>query len=136
MMHPCLSCGACCAHFRVAFHWLETEQADGTGVPTELTETLDPHRLVMKGTRNGAVRCVALAADIGQHARCTIYDQRPSVCRDVAASWEFGQPSPQCDRARSAHGLAPLTERDWAHVQPAVAANEPGLRPPNAPVAA
>ncbi|HOC10952.1 MAG TPA: YkgJ family cysteine cluster protein, partial [Thermomonas sp.] len=22
-MHPCLSCGACCAYFRVSFHWSE-----------------------------------------------------------------------------------------------------------------
>ncbi|RBC12798.1 YkgJ family cysteine cluster protein, partial [Xanthomonas oryzae pv. oryzae] len=21
MAHPCLTCGACCAYFRVSFHW-------------------------------------------------------------------------------------------------------------------
>jgi Fe-S-cluster containining protein len=120
----------------VAFHWLETERADGTGVPGELTETLDAHRLVMKGTRNQPVRCEALAADIGHYARCTIYTQRPSVCREVSASWEFSEPSPQCDRARIAHGLAVLTPADWPCVLPAVAVNDAGRRSPDAPIAA
>ena len=136
IMHPCLSCGACCAHFRVAFHWLETETADGTGVPGELVEPLDAHRLVMKGTRNAPVRCVALDAEIGRHALCAIYARRPSVCREVAASWEFGAPSPQCDRARMAHGLPRLTAADWPARMPATAANDADSRSPDSPVAA
>ncbi|RJS93383.1 YkgJ family cysteine cluster protein [Salinisphaera sp. Q1T1-3] len=112
-MHPCLACGACCAHYRVAFHWLETDAAAPTGVPVALTEPLDPHRVVMRGTRAHPTRCAALAAIIGQQARCTIHPQRPSVCRDVPASWENGTPSPQCDRARQAHGLVVLTAADW-----------------------
>lgn len=123
-----MTCGACCATYRVAFHWLETEaSADGEGVPVALTEALDPHRLVMRGTRHAPTRCVALDADIGRAARCSIYERRPSVCREVAASWEFGQASHQCDRARSAHGLAPLTLADWPVVaRPAAAANDHG----------
>ncbi len=114
--------------YRVAFHWLETEATPvGEGVPVALTEALDPHRLVMRGTRHAPTRCVALAADIGRAARCSIYERRPSVCREVAASWEFGQPSPQCDRARSAHGLAPLMPVDWPAVaRPGTAANDHG----------
>ena len=129
-MHPCLSCGACCAYFRVAFHWLETQpQADWPGVPVELTAPLDGHRLVMQGTRASPVRCVALDADIGRHARCTIYAQRPSVCREVVASWENGAPSGQCDRARLAHGLPMLLPSDWTRhgpiAQPAAANDVP-----------
>jgi len=90
MSHPCLSCGACCAAFRVSFHWSETEPALGGVVPRELTETLDAHRVVMRGTWARAPRCIALDADVGRHSRCTIHDRRPSTCRDVMPSWEAG----------------------------------------------
>ncbi|HTM70893.1 MAG TPA: YkgJ family cysteine cluster protein [Luteimonas sp.] len=113
MRHPCLACGACCAHFRVALHWSEADPALGGTVPPELTEPLRRHERAMKGTSQGAPRCIALDAEIGVRSRCTIHPRRPSACRDVAASWEFGAPSPQCDRARIAHGLAPLTPADW-----------------------
>lgn len=113
MPHPCLSCGACCAQYRVAFHWMESDEAGEGGVPHALTRRLDPHRLCMQGTHSDPVRCVALDADIGVYSRCTIHPQRPSVCREVDASWEYGQASSQCDRARAAHGLTPLTPADW-----------------------
>ena len=113
MSHPCLSCGACCAHFRVAFHWSEADPFVGGRTPAALTEQLDPHRVVMRGTQARAPRCDALAGDIGRAAHCTIYEQRPSPCAALQPSWETGTPSPQCDRARQAHGLAPLTPADW-----------------------
>ena len=112
-MHPCLTCGACCATFRVAFHWMESDAVTECGVPTALTEPLDPHRLCMRGTRAAPVRCVALDAEIGTWSRCTIHPERPSVCREVDASWEHGLASAQCDRARMAHGLPLLTPADW-----------------------
>ena len=112
-LHPCLSCGACCAHFRVAFHWAETDSFLGGATPAELTEKLDPHRVVMRGTRNGVTRCVALQGEVGVAAHCGIYGQRPSPCHDLQPAWENGQPSPQCDRARTAHGMAPLTLDSW-----------------------
>jgi hypothetical protein len=31
----------------------------------------------------------------------------------MAPSWEFGAVSPQCDKARRAHGLPLLTPQDW-----------------------
>ena len=113
-MHPCLSCGACCAHYRVSMHWMESDDCAPGGVPAALTERLDPHRLCMRGTRSTPVRCTALDADIGVRSRCTIHPRRPSACREVDASWEHGAPSPQCDRARLAHGLPALTALDWA----------------------
>ncbi|GAB1406429.1 YkgJ family cysteine cluster protein [Thermomonas brevis] len=112
-MHPCLTCGACCAHFRVAFHWMESDETTEGGVPAALTERLDAHRLCMRGTRSEPVRCAALDAEIGRYSRCTIHPMRPSVCREVDASWEFGAASPQCDKARIAHGLPALAAADW-----------------------
>jgi uncharacterized protein len=113
MPHPCLACGACCAFFRVAFHWSESDRFLGGQTPPELTETLDPHRVVMRGTQARAPRCVALQGEIGQAAHCGIYAQRPSPCRELLPAWENGQPSPQCDRARAAHGLPALSPETW-----------------------
>ena len=113
MSHPCLSCGACCAHFRVAFHWSEADPFLGGQTPAELTEKLDPHRLVMRGTQAYQPRCTALAGTVGERAACGIYAQRPSPCRELQPAWEFGQPSPQCDRARAAHGLPALSPDSW-----------------------
>lgn len=132
MTHPCLTCGACCATYRVSFHWSEADPglaaaslaaADpthsvGGPVPVELTEPFGPHRLAMRGTWSASPRCVALDAEIGVRSRCRIHPQRPSPCREVAASWEAGEPSPQCDKARQRHGLPVLTPADWAAHRP------------------
>ncbi len=113
MRHPCMTCGACCAHYRVSMHWMETDAAGGV-VPHALTEAFGPHQAVMRGTWEAQPRCIALDADIGRHSRCSIHPVRPQPCRDVQASWEHGAASPQCDKARSAHGLPVLTAADWA----------------------
>jgi Fe-S-cluster containining protein len=113
MDHPCLRCGACCAFFRVAFHWSEAEGVTGGSVPLALTEKLDLHRLAMRNDHAAKPRCIALVGVVGSAAHCSIYQQRPSVCREVVPSWEFGAVSSQCDRARLGHGLAPLTRDDW-----------------------
>lgn len=113
MKHPCLRCGACCAFFRVAFHWSEADPSLGGSVPPELTEKLDLHRLSMRGTNAAQPHCVALQGTLGVSAYCGIYARRPSVCREVQPSWESGTISPQCDRARLAHGLPVLTPQDW-----------------------
>lgn len=113
MLHPCLACGACCAHFRVGFHWSEADPALGGTVPIELTEPLRRHERAMRGTSQPQPRCIALDADIGVRSRCRIHPLRPSACAAVEASWESGRPSAQCDKARLAHGLLPLTPADW-----------------------
>ncbi len=108
--HPCLSCGACCAAFRVAMYWSE---ADERGIDASLLTKLDPLRMAMRVDDATNLRCVALAGTVGSEVRCTIYDSRPGPCRDLKAAWEDASPSPQCDRARARHGLAPLTPADW-----------------------
>jgi Fe-S-cluster containining protein len=112
--HPCLSCGACCAAFVVAFHWSETlPGADSAGLPAEWTERLDAHRLAMRGTWAKRPRCVALRGDVGATTHCAVYAQRPGPCRELRAAWQHGEPSPQCDRARAVHGLRSLAPGDW-----------------------
>lgn len=117
--HPCLSCGACCAYFRVSLHWSEAEPTLGGRVPPALTEPVRAHELAMRGTSQAKPRCIALDADIGRHSRCTIHERRPSACARMPASHEFGSASPQCDKARLAHGLPALSPADWIGVDEA-----------------
>ena len=111
--HPCLRCGACCAAFRVAFYWAEAAPAKPDGVPAGLVETVRPNILAMRGTNAAAPHCIALEGQVGEHVSCRIYAARPSPCRELQASYEDGQASPQCDRARARYGLPPLTPADW-----------------------
>ena len=104
----CLSCGACCAAFRVDFHRVDLGAAEHPGVPEKLTVALTAALVRMRGTDEAPPRCIALEGRIGQHVRCTIYEQRPGPCRDFAPYAPLGMGDDACDRARRRHGLAPL----------------------------
>lgn len=101
--NPCLSCGACCAHYRVSFYWAEAGP-DGP-VPEDLTTQITPSRVAMRGTDRSAPRCIALEGEIGAAVVCRIYAHRPSVCREFKAFWEAGAGGGKCDAARARHGL-------------------------------
>lgn len=113
MANPCQACGACCAHFRCSFHWSEASDVQPDGVPVEFTEDLTSFRRAMKGTNRTYPYCVALIGEIGHAVACVIYERRPSVCREFAASYVSGEPNEQCDQARHAYGLSPLAPEDW-----------------------
>ncbi|WP_071604077.1 MULTISPECIES: YkgJ family cysteine cluster protein [Dickeya] len=107
-INPCITCGACCAYFRVSFYWSEAD--DGVGaVPVTLTESISPHLRCMAGTNTKPARCCALKGEIGQAVHCRIYASRPSPCREFSPSGENGQRNEACDRARAAYGLPALT---------------------------
>lgn len=107
--NPCLTCGACCAYFRVSFYWSEAEPALGGQVPVALTTPLNHYYIAMKGTEAKPARCIALEGKTGEAVSCSIYAQRPSACHDVLPSWQNGVADEKCDKARLAHGLPPLT---------------------------
>ncbi len=113
MTNPCLTCGACCAFFRVSFYWAEGDDATPGGVPVELTEKLNDTRRVMKGTDQQAPRCVGLGGEPGTSVSCTIYERRPSVCAEFMPSWYEGVHNERCDEARAARGLAALTPESF-----------------------
>jgi Fe-S-cluster containining protein len=104
-MNPCQACGACCAAFRVDFHPAELADgafAWGSGVPPALAVPVTPAMVRLQGTDAVSPRCAALAGEIGVAVACTIYDGRPSPCREFEAGHEA------CARARRRHGLLPL----------------------------
>lgn len=78
------------------------------GVPVEFTQDLTDFYRVMKGTDKAEPRCIVLEGEIGKSVCCSIYERRPSACRNLVPSWFDGEPNDRCDKARVAHGLAPL----------------------------
>lgn len=116
--NPCLTCGACCAAFRVSFYWREADDAAPGGVPLALCEDLNPFYRVMRGTRCSPVRCAALQGQVGLAVRCAIYERRASVCRDFTVSWGNGKPNAHCDAARRAYGLRFLIPEDLGDGSP------------------
>jgi Fe-S-cluster containining protein len=111
--HPCLGCGACCAHFRVAFYWREAEPDGLWKVPVTKTVDLDSNLRCMKGTEvKHHPKCVSLSGRIGKNAHCSMYENRPTPCRSFTASFEDGIRNERCDEARAAHGLRPLKRGD------------------------
>lgn len=110
--HPCRSCGACCAYFRVSFHWSET-LPESHGVPIELTSSISLHKNAMNGTSLQTPSCVALLGVIGEATSCQIYNNRPSVCRTFQPSFENGSMNKNCETARLGKGLIGLTLENW-----------------------
>jgi Fe-S-cluster containining protein len=98
----CRSCGACCAAFRVSFHWSETDAVLPDGVPAAMTRPLWLHEVYMEGSSGPEPRCAALGGVVGEETECTIYARRPSPCRRMEPG------SDQCRTARGRHGLPPL----------------------------
>ena len=98
---PCLTCGACCASFRVDFAVEELEGRGGS-VPEGLAVELNHFSCRMRGTDHASPRCAALVGTVGVQAHCGIYEWRPSPCR------EFEEGSDACEQARRRHGLPAL----------------------------
>ena len=113
--NPCLTCGACCAAFRVSFYWAESDEAVANCVPADMTCHISPLLCAMKGTDQPHPRCIALQGDVGSSVHCTIYAQRPSVCHEVAPSGLDGTANVWCDRARAIRGLPPLMNVQEKH---------------------
>ena len=111
--HPCQSCGACCAYFRVSFHWSET-LAESHGVPIAMTSSVSAHQNSMNGTNQEKPSCVALSGIVGTATSCDIYENRPSTCRSFKPSFEDGLQNTNCEKARNSKGLKYLTLADWA----------------------
>lgn len=103
--NPCLKCGACCIVFRATFCWTEGDDVTEAGVPVNLTEKVSP--LCRAMLRNDYDQCIALHGEPGQKVTCTIYNRRPSVCKDFDPSGKIHNPA--CDWARALLNLDPLT---------------------------
>ncbi|MBI1175261.1 MAG: YkgJ family cysteine cluster protein [Sideroxydans sp.] len=106
--NPCLSCGLCCSHFRISFYHGEVDDMPCGFVPAEMVEQLTPFRACMKGTNQVDRRCVALVGTPGAQTFCSIYERRPTPCREFEIWDALGVPNERCQQLRAAHGLSPL----------------------------
>ncbi len=115
---PCVTCGACCAWFRVSFYWLEADPDSENPVPIELTEDLPPYLLCMKGTNQNPPRCAALIGQVGSSVSCAIYSNRPSPCREFGGQYQDGriisskEEIERCNRVRARWNLPALSVDD------------------------
>ncbi|WP_329605475.1 YkgJ family cysteine cluster protein [Undibacterium umbellatum] len=98
-LEPCLNCGACCASYRVSFYWAE---ADANGIADSMVEALTPVYSCLRGTNHSSPHCQALVGEVGKAVKCSMYEQRPSPCREVLAGDD------KCQKARARHGLPAL----------------------------
>ncbi|MGP8153500.1 MAG: YkgJ family cysteine cluster protein [Smithella sp.] len=115
--NPCLSCGACCIAFRASFYWAEGDDAVEGSVPVYLTEKVNAFRRAMRKTSSHDQRCIALHGTPSNRVKCTIYERRPTVCRDFEPSWKAEVHNSRCDKARSVFGLKPLSPDLWIYMQ-------------------
>jgi Fe-S-cluster containining protein len=77
--------------------------ADMQRIPAEMQEP-SGFGNVLKMRKIGN-RCVALTGTIGVDARCSIYEIRPTVCREYDQSTRVAE----CNMCRAPHGLPDLT---------------------------
>lgn len=103
-----MTCGACCSSYRVSFYWAEADDAPGGWVPVRFTRSVTPHLRAMNGTDCKTPKCAALQGAVGVDVSCSIYEQRPSTCREFDWRLADGRVDPRCSAARSRWGLPPL----------------------------
>lgn len=125
--NPCLSCGACCAFFRVSFYWGETTDNEGGTVPADLTEDITPFFRSMKGSNSKNPRCIALEGEPGKSVHCNIYDQRSSTCDNFGVDFVNGliittlEDYERCTHARAHWGLPPIQVDEFCNIETASA---------------
>lgn len=92
-LSPCNTCGACCSY---AADWprFTIEHDDALArLPDDLVDD------GLSGMRCHDARCAALTGAVGVATSCSVYSDRPQVCRDCQPGDEA------CGIARQAHGL-------------------------------
>jgi len=102
--NPCLSCGACCAYYRIVFYWDECDAVPGGSIPLVFAERLNQEIACLKGTNSYPPRCAALVGEIGKQVFCSIYEHRPSTCREFNEYELDGTPNMRCFKLR---GITP-----------------------------
>ncbi len=104
-MNPCMRCGACCACFPVLISPDDVDDTEQGFVPQEMVVVLENGQSAMKGTVGRTVRCTALTGAVSGSVRCSIYENRPMVCRGFKGAWEKGVDNVHCNQARESYGM-------------------------------
>lgn len=103
--NPCKSCGVCCNHFRISFYFGELDCQPNGFVPVDLTDKVNNFFSCMKGTISGG-RCIALEGSPQDgNISCSIYNNRPTPCREFPVFMPDGNMNPKCNELREKFGL-------------------------------
>jgi hypothetical protein len=97
----------------VSFYHGEIEDMPFGFVPAAMVEKLSESRACMKGTSQKNPRCIALSGTLGEQVACTIYENRPTPCREFAVWEEDGSVNERCQKLRIAFGLPPVLPREF-----------------------
>ncbi len=105
--YDCQSCGACCVHLGAydgdAYVYLDRgEAARMRRLGLRVVEAALGSKCLAAAPHEGAwgyPACVAFEGEFGVRCGCSVYADRPSVCRD------FGSGSDVCIEARERAGL-------------------------------
>lgn len=105
----CVTCGACCVYGLV----IPINRRDPEPLERYIEVTLDDapevviERVFERDERDG--RCVNMAGEVGVEIGCTVYPDRPQICRDFDAG------SDRCFGYRRMYGIdPPLTDKELA----------------------
>ncbi len=90
---PCQSCGACCNYSSEWPRFTIEDDATIARLPAEFINDADT------GMRCDGDRCLGLDGTIGLWTACTVYADRPVVCRECVAG------DHACTMAREAYGM-------------------------------
>jgi Fe-S-cluster containining protein len=101
----CLACGVCCHSQLETYVRVSGDDWARLGEAAERVAHFIGHRAYMK-IKNGHCAALELQKDDDGHCVyfCTIYEQRPQLCRDLARG------SPQCEGERALKGERPLNK--------------------------
>jgi len=79
-MLNCQKCGACCVNPQDS-KWIEVTASDAKNINPFLLQNGDIEPYAMKQTDSG--RCIAFIGKVGGDCGCSIYSNRPSICKAV-----------------------------------------------------
>lgn len=112
----CQECGACCTYFKIIFNPKENPQVTKLG--KDIFFVRKDGRAVMNGTdKFNKGRCVALTGEINTFVSCSVYDNRPDVCRQFQRVLPDGFINPRCLQAREDYEIRSKKEKEKNNVE-------------------
>ncbi|MEY4513042.1 MAG: hypothetical protein RLZZ450_5164 [Pseudomonadota bacterium] len=99
---PCLRCGACCFSSLVSYVRVSGDDYTRLGEHAEPLTSFLGNRCYMRMTDG---HCAALVVDAEGSFVCSVYEQRPDICRELARE------SSQCEAERAQKAERPLLLR-------------------------
>ena len=79
-MFNCQKCGACCLS-KTDNKWIEVSEEDAKNIDPSLLQEGDIEKYAMKQTDQGI--CAALKGNVKLFCWCSIYENRPLICRKI-----------------------------------------------------